>query len=494
MKILTLSLLFALPAFAASWDSGPYTYDGAGNIAVIGTDNYTYDAIGRLTYATAKTPSFQNNEQQYVYDRYGNMKTVTTISGTTTFRAGFRLDSPSNQLNANGVCLSAIDTCFTGEYDAAGNQLGAIPGDGYYQWDPLNVMTGVNLPTRHDQYLYDANDERIATINVNDGSRFYTLRDASNKVVREVASNGTQWTWKKDYVYRDGPLAAAFAAGESGTGPHVHYHVDHLGTSRLITDGAGYKKATHAYWPFGAEAPGSESDAERLKFTGHERDSGGPGSAGNDLDYMHARYYGPAVSRFLSLDPVTEVERTLREPQRWNRYTYVINNPIRYVDADGRVVTITITRDTYTSDTITSTMSVTSDVKNAGSFEGFALENMHAGESGDKAPIPAGTYSAFAREDHDPHRVELQDVPEFTNVQIHEGNTKKDVIGCFAAGKSRSKDQVGESIKAMEAINQVITNDASGEINVVVVGDNKKDDSSNKDADKKDAKHDKPNQ
>jgi len=318
------------------WDSGAYVYDGTGNIMAIGADNYAYDVVNRLAYATAKTPSFSNNEQRFTYDRYGNLKTVTTISGTTTLRAGFRLDPSTNQLNAHGVCPAPVDTCFTGEYDQAGNQMGVVPGDGYYQWDALDVMTGVDLPTRHDHYLYDANDERIATINVNDGSRLYTLRDGSDKVVREIASAGTQWTWEKDYVYRGSALTAAFAAGESGSGPHLHFHIDHLGTPRLITDSAGYKKSIHTYWPFGAEAPGSDLDAERLKFTGHERDSSGPDAVGQDLDYMHARYYGAMMGRFLSVDPVIDAKAALRVPQSWNRYAYVQNEPLRYIDPDGR--------------------------------------------------------------------------------------------------------------------------------------------------------------
>lgn len=42
------------------------------------------------------------------------------------------------------------------------------------------------------------------------------------------------------------------------------------------------------------------------------------------------------TGRFLSVDPYLDVNKALREPQRWNRYAYVVNNPLRYTDPDGR--------------------------------------------------------------------------------------------------------------------------------------------------------------
>lgn len=51
---------------------------------------------------------------------------------------------------------------------------------------------------------------------------------------------------------------------------------------------------------------------------------------------MFARYYGPQhLFRFLSVDPASESAR-LELPQSWNRYAYVLNNPIVFIDPDGR--------------------------------------------------------------------------------------------------------------------------------------------------------------
>ncbi len=124
------------------------------------------------------------------------------------------------------------------------------------------------------------------------------------------------------------------SVGEGGsTNPAVSlyfYHLDHLGTPRVITDVNGNVVSKHKYLPFGEEMspPASTNTHE---FTGHERDKE------TGLDYMLARYYSPAGTfRFASVDPAFKPSKNLYEPQRWNRYAYSLNNPMRYMDPDGR--------------------------------------------------------------------------------------------------------------------------------------------------------------
>jgi RHS repeat-associated protein len=77
-------------------------------------------------------------------------------------------------------------------------------------------------------------------------------------------------------------------------------------------------------------------DTERAKFAGHERDlQRTPGSTGDDLDYMHARYESPVVGRFLSVDLI---DGESGHPVSWNRYTYARSNPVKLVDPTGLYV------------------------------------------------------------------------------------------------------------------------------------------------------------
>jgi RHS repeat-associated protein len=313
------------------WDSGPYHYDDAGNIAGIDDDIYRYDHVGRLKLATAVTTV--PNQQSFTYDRYGNLTSVTTTSAQTTSVHGFAVSGATNQLGM--TCSGAVDGCFTGVYDpATGHQLGRL-GSGEYKWDALGMMTELNTG-RRERYVYDANDERILVVDDVTGDERYTLRNPANKVARELSRTRANNTWKldKDYVYRDTTLMASFSGTQ--TTPDRHYHVDHLGSTRLVTDASGYRLAIHTYWPFGPEAAGSETDTERLKFTGHERDSSPATSPDADLDYMHARYYDANAGRFLSVDPGKDW--SLTAPQSWNLYTYVRNNPLNATDPTGRQV------------------------------------------------------------------------------------------------------------------------------------------------------------
>ena len=112
---------------------------------------------------------------------------------------------------------------------------------------------------------------------------------------------------------------------------------DALGNIRVITDDQGNVLERHDYLPFGEECttgpcatnPGLEAGQAR-KFTGKERDTE------TGLDYFGARYYGSKIGRFITVDPVMSVKDALVNPQKWNRYAYSLNNPLRYVDPDGR--------------------------------------------------------------------------------------------------------------------------------------------------------------
>jgi RHS repeat-associated protein len=250
----------------------------------------------------------------------------------STMVQGFAVDPDTNQLGS--ICAAGVDGCFTGVYDpATGNQLGRATS-GEYIWDAAGMLTELHT-ARAERYVYDANDERILVIDSVSGRQRYVLRNGDNKVARELTflPSSNQWTLAKDYVYRGGTLMASFS-GTQAT-PDRHYHVDHLGTTRVVTDAAGFRLALHTYWPFGPEADGSESDSERLKFTGHERDATPGTTPGFDLDYMHARYYDANAGRFLAVDP-TWVSADKGDPQSWNRYAYVGNDPVNKIDPDGK--------------------------------------------------------------------------------------------------------------------------------------------------------------
>lgn len=290
----------------AAWKLGPYAYDGAGNIASIGTDDYQYDAYGRLTAA-----SVRGSSQTYTYDRYGNQTSRKTGGTTTTLG----VDASTNRSTIAGV-----------QYDSAGRVTHTPIAS--FTYDAADMMVEANVDGGRSIHIYSASDERIGSIgvsssNVQTGWSDWAIRDLGGKVLRRYRRQPTGWTWEQDYIYRDGQLLASELASSPRT---RQYHADHLGTPRLITDDHGMKVSSHDYYAFGEEI--TPHTQERVQFTGHERDH-------PSLDYMHARYYNALWGRFLSVDP-TWASADLGTPQSWNRYAYVRNNPVNLTDPDGR--------------------------------------------------------------------------------------------------------------------------------------------------------------
>ena len=190
-------------------------------------------------------------------------------------------------------------------------------------------MWDYKTPSDEWVYLYTADDERAWSYKT-DNTSLWTLRSPDAKVLREYSTNGT-WSVEADSIYRNGLLLAT----ETPQGTR-HLHLDHLGTPRLISDTFGHQNAYHVYYPYGEEATAFNQDTVREKFTGHERDLGNPAGAGDDLDYMHARFCSPLTGRFSSVDPSRE-SVVPTKPLSWNRYSYAVDNPVKFVDPDGRI-------------------------------------------------------------------------------------------------------------------------------------------------------------
>jgi RHS repeat-associated protein len=309
----------------STWIHGPIYYDGSGNIVVIGSQTFLYDKQNRLTRAEITRPDQPGSQvETYTYDPFGNM----------TWRKRNAIDNPIPTASATNRL-----TGFWPAYDAAGNltRWQGENGQVYLaRYDALNRLQELKLDNTTDDarhvYLYTADGERIWSWNVYANVSEWNLRGPDNKVLRTFINAGTSWSLDRDYVYRDGQMLAAITPTQT-----LHFSLDHLGTPRVITDDSRIRVGFHHYFPFGEEwsiGDGTQ-EGEHEKFTGHERDTDIAGAA-TGLDYMHARYYRAGVGRFLSVDPVTEDGLDVREPQRWNRYSYAMNNPQRYVDPDGK--------------------------------------------------------------------------------------------------------------------------------------------------------------
>jgi RHS repeat-associated protein len=133
-------------------------------------------------------------------------------------------------------------------------------------------------------------------------------------------------------------------SGASSSSADIRWAVaDQLGTPRMSADRtgtlAGLKRTD--YLPFGEELlvgvggrtqnqGYSVPDGTRQKWAGKEFD----GETG--LSYFGARYMGSTQGRFTSVDPVKVNKARMLDPQRFNLYAYVRNNPLKFIDPDGK--------------------------------------------------------------------------------------------------------------------------------------------------------------
>lgn len=160
--------------------------------------------------------------------------------------------------------------------------------------------------------------------------------DGAGQRVQKVFSSGSV----TNYVYGAfGDLVAEYATTSPAPSCATCYlSWDHLGSTRMVTDGLGNVVARHDFLAFGDEIPANTmgrssanfwaaTDNVSQKFTGQERDE-------TALDYFDARYFSSAIGRFASPDPLS-VGADLSNPQSWNGYAYVANSPLSDVDPDG---------------------------------------------------------------------------------------------------------------------------------------------------------------
>ena len=265
-----------------------------GNVCVITnnlnggrTQTFFYDRVNRLS-----TASFYGGSDQYAYDNWGNLlsKTVASGSGETWNQAV----TANNQFSGWG-------------YDASGNMTNTHNGPYHNVYDAENQWTYERV--NGVSYLYNGDGQRVESSGGASGTRIYVY-DPAGKVIREVDQNGNTLN---DYFY-----LGSERMGRATLNGIYFYYGDHLGTSRVITDGSNICYDSD-YFPWGGEIQVFTSNCpQNYKFTGKERDP--------DLgvDYFEARFYQDSMARFYSPD---QMGGSMLDPQTLNRYAYVRNNP-----------------------------------------------------------------------------------------------------------------------------------------------------------------------
>ena len=128
------------------------------------------------------------------------------------------------------------------------------------------------------------------------------------------------------------PLAAGVQAVFNASGLQYYRHADWLGSSRFASSGGGLVIYDRAYAPYGEIYAESYETTTNRSFTGQTQDTFA-GTTGN-YDFLF-RQQSSSQGRWLTPDPAGLAAVDITNPQTWNRYAYVGNNPLSNVDPLG---------------------------------------------------------------------------------------------------------------------------------------------------------------
>jgi RHS repeat-associated protein len=180
-------------------------------------------------------------------------------------------------------------------------------------WGADNRLRWVSAGGATTSYRYDADGQRIAKSGPGGTTHYF-----GNLFEVEDPQGAARLV---KYYYAGGLL---LARQESGT--KFWYHPDHLGSVRAMSDGSGASTVAYEYAAFG-DTIGTTGSADNLRGYGaHWRDDE------SHLVYMGARYQDPVLGRFTQPDTLVPDPG---DPQSWNRYSYVRNNPVNRIDPTG---------------------------------------------------------------------------------------------------------------------------------------------------------------
>jgi RHS repeat-associated protein len=296
------------------------TIVGTSGTGVVANASYTFDPAGNRQSATLLEYS-----ETYQYDAKDQIQQAvrgSTVTEAYTWDvAGNRtsaLNSPGWVSDVNNELTSAGAAALT--YDANGNVLQKTDGNvtWQYTWDAENRLLKVQNSQVSVEFSYDPLGRR-AWKTVGDLAGTYLFNTAyvydGQDVLQEIGGATSTVS-----TYTHGPGIDEPLTIERSSRGTSYYHADAVGSIIKMTDPSGAVTGTRAYDTFGV--PSGTTDSGWAY-------AGRPWDAEVGLYYDRARYYDPALGRFLSEDPAGFEAGT-------NFYAYVGNNPLLFTDPSGR--------------------------------------------------------------------------------------------------------------------------------------------------------------
>ena len=313
----------------------------AGNESTVRGYKFTYDGLDRLLNATygetaginANTDRFSENVT--AYDKNGNIKTLQRYGQTGASTYGL-IDNLTFTLGGNQL-TRVDDAVATSAYNN-----GFEFKDGVKQANEYNYDSNGNLTKDLNKGITNISYNCLnlpSVVTFSDGSTItytYAADGTKLKTVHKTGSTTTTTDYCGNVVYENGvqKLLLTDEGYVTLSDNKYHYYLkDHQGNNRVVINQSGTVEETNHYYPFGGVFA-SAGNVQPYKYNGKEYD----GKKGlNWYDYG-ARMYDAALGRFMTVDPLAEKYYPM------SPYGYCLNNPIKFIDADGRLPRIYIER------------------------------------------------------------------------------------------------------------------------------------------------------
>lgn len=219
---------------------------------------------------------------------------------------------------ADSAHKHAVTSLSTGEsytYDANGNMITRVEnGLTYTQtFDIENRLISVTVNSQITQFIYDGNGNMVEKINPDGSKTIYV-----GGIYEADKTSGGSVTHTRVYYPAGGAMRL------DGT---LYYILkDHLGSANAVTDVSGNIVGSQRYYPFGGTRLTTGNMITDKLYTSQRQ------MASLGIYYYNARFYSPYLNHFTQPDSIVP---NLYNPQSLNRYSYVLNNPIRYNDPSG---------------------------------------------------------------------------------------------------------------------------------------------------------------
>lgn len=269
-----------------------------------------YDELNRLTSVTqTSNNTVDSGSYAYTYDRYGNRLTQTQTSGTNGVSSYFAIS-----LLNNNQLRSAT-------YDAAGNEVNDGVSHTYTYDAEGNVIQVDGGATA--QYLYDALNRRVR-VQTSAATNEYVFDPAGHRLSTWPTSSNSGTEGR---IYMGGKLLAYRA--QDGT--TYFQHMNALQTTRIRTNYQGQNATTESSLPYGDDLQqygSTYSLQDNAAFAGQDYDTESMTS------HAQFRQYSLTQGRWMSADPY-DGSYNPANPQSFNRYSYVLNNPLVFTDRAG---------------------------------------------------------------------------------------------------------------------------------------------------------------